>query len=59
MGGPKVEAACRFARIPGKRAVIGALGDIPEMVAGTGGTQIFTGARYRSISREEEEDEHA
>jgi carbamate kinase len=57
--GPKVEAACRFARIPGKRAVIGALGDIPEMVAGTGGTQIFTGARYRSISREEEEDEHA
>ncbi|KAF1075936.1 carbamate kinase [Methanogenium sp. MK-MG] len=59
--GPKVEAACRFARTPGKRAAIGALADIPAMVAGTGGTQVFTGAHYQTIGREEEEEgeEHA
>lgn len=46
--GPKVEAACRFARTPGKRAVIGALTDIPAMVDGNGGTQIYSGAIYRT-----------
>ncbi|WAI02355.1 carbamate kinase [Methanogenium organophilum] len=48
--GPKVEAACRFARTPGKRAVIGALTDISAMVAGRGGTQIYTGALYRTTA---------
>lgn len=48
--GPKVEAACRFARTSGRRAVIGALADIPAMVAGTGGTQVFTGAPFRTVT---------
>ncbi len=54
--GPKVEAACRFAQIPGKRAVIGALGDIPAMVEGTGGTQVFIGAPYRTAVGGQEEE---
>ena len=37
--GPKVEAACDFVRRTGQRAVIGALADLPEMVAGVAGTQ--------------------
>jgi carbamate kinase len=37
---PKVEAACDFARRTGHRAVIGALSDIEQMVAGTAGTSI-------------------
>ena len=37
--GPKVEAACDFVRRTGQRAVIGALADLPAMVAGTAGTQ--------------------
>jgi carbamate kinase len=41
--GPKVEAACEFARRTGHRAVIGALDDIERMVAGTAGTSIRTG----------------
>ncbi|MDP4014673.1 MAG: carbamate kinase [Candidatus Nanopelagicales bacterium] len=41
--GPKVEAASAFARnCPGKSAVIGALGDLPEIIAGTKGTRINT-----------------
>jgi carbamate kinase len=48
--GPKVEAARRFASIQGKRAVIGALTDIPALVAGTGGTQVFAEAPYRTIA---------
>ncbi|MDE4908289.1 carbamate kinase [Methanogenium marinum] len=48
--GPKVEAACRFANIPGKRAVIGALADIPTMVARTSGTQVFLGAQFQTTS---------
>ncbi|MCS5531475.1 MAG: carbamate kinase [Candidatus Poseidoniales archaeon] len=36
---PKVEAACDFVRRTGERAVIGALADLPAMVAGTAGTQ--------------------
>ena len=32
--GPKVEAACDFVRRTGQRAVIGALADLPAMVAG-------------------------
>ncbi len=38
--GPKVEAACAFVTRTGKRAVIGALEEIEEMVAGHAGTQI-------------------
>jgi carbamate kinase len=38
--GPKVDAACRFVRATGGRAVIGALGQIEALLAGTAGTQI-------------------
>jgi carbamate kinase len=37
---PKVEAACRFVNASGRRAAIGALGDIEALLAGTRGTQI-------------------
>jgi carbamate kinase len=40
--GPKVEAACEFARLTGKRAVIGALEDIEAIVEGKAGTIIST-----------------
>ena len=48
--GPKVQAACEFARATGKRAAIGSLGDIEKIVKGEGGTQVSTtyqGIRYR------------
>jgi carbamate kinase len=38
--GPKVEAACDFVRRTGKRAAIGSLDRVPEMVAGSAGTQV-------------------
>ena len=38
--GPKVDAACRFAETTGKTAAIGALADIPGIVAGEKGTLI-------------------
>lgn len=38
--GPKVEAACDFAQATGRRAAIGALDRLGELVAGTAGTQI-------------------
>jgi carbamate kinase len=38
--GPKVQAACDFARNTGNEAVIGALGDIAEIVHGTAGTRV-------------------
>lgn len=48
--GPKVEAACDFARTaPGKVAVIGALPDLPEILAGTAGTRITTTAEGLSF----------
>lgn len=37
---PKVEAACQFVRASGRRAAIGALGDIEALLAGDAGTQI-------------------
>ncbi|UGA39312.1 hypothetical protein JOS77_07080 [Chromobacterium haemolyticum] len=40
--GPKVEAACEFARLTGKKAVIGALEDIEKIVKGEAGTVIST-----------------
>jgi len=41
--GPKVEAACQFARTTGHAAAIGALADIPAIVRGEKGTIIKTG----------------
>jgi carbamate kinase len=38
--GPKVEAVCRFVEQTGKRAAIGQLEALPELLAGTAGTQI-------------------
>ncbi|UTH72313.1 carbamate kinase [Chromobacterium sp. IIBBL 290-4] len=40
--GPKVEAACEFARLTGKKAVIGALEDIERIVKGEAGTVVST-----------------
>jgi carbamate kinase len=40
--GPKVQAACEFARHTGKTAVIGSLSDIEAIVQGTAGTRIST-----------------
>jgi carbamate kinase len=48
--GPKVQAACEFARATGKRAAIGALADIEAIIKGEGGTQVSTavqGVEYR------------
>lgn len=42
--GPKVEAACAFARSTGKRAVIGALEEIEAIVRGDAGTVVSTDA---------------
>jgi carbamate kinase len=39
---PKVEAACDFAAGTGMPAVIGALADIEQLVAGGAGTRIST-----------------
>ena len=47
--GPKVQAACEFARNTGKVAVIGSLADIDAIVQGSAGTRISTatpGIRY-------------
>ena len=38
--GPKVDAAARFVEATGKRAAVGSLADIEQIVAGTAGTQI-------------------
>ena len=42
--GPKVEAAQDFARATGKRAIICALADVPQAVAGEKGTTISVSA---------------
>jgi len=41
--GPKVNAAIQFVENTGKRAAIGALEDIEQIVAGQAGTNIVTG----------------
>ncbi|RYF87965.1 MAG: hypothetical protein EOO00_11860 [Chitinophagaceae bacterium] len=38
--GPKVEAACQFARLAGNISVIGSLEQIVELVSGTAGTRV-------------------
>jgi carbamate kinase len=40
---PKVDAACAFVLATGKRAVIGSLEQIEDMLAGLAGTQIASG----------------
>lgn len=40
--GPKVEAACTFVERTGRRAAIGAVGDIEAIVEGRAGTQVRT-----------------
>ena len=40
--GPKVEAACRFAKATGKRAAVGALADLGRIIAGDAGTTVTT-----------------
>ena len=42
--GPKVDAACRFARATGKRAAIGALSQLGRILAGEAGTTIDAAA---------------
>jgi carbamate kinase len=39
--GPKVEAVCRFVERTGRRAVIGSLEDMLELLDGTAGTQVL------------------
>ena len=41
--GPKVEAACRFVEATGKRAAIGSLNQIQQIVSGEAGTQVVAG----------------
>ena len=42
--GPKVDAACQFAERTGRAAAIGALADLPAIVAGRAGTTVTGGA---------------
>ncbi len=42
--GPKVDAACQFAERTGKAAAIGALADLPAIIAGQAGTTISDAA---------------
>jgi len=51
--GPKVAAACRFATTTGKRAAIGALADLEQIVAGEAGTTVTTeetGIVYHAVA---------
>ena len=41
--GPKVDAACRFVERTGKRAAVGDLARISQIVAGSAGTQVVSG----------------
>jgi carbamate kinase len=42
--GPKVEAACRFAQHAGRRAYIGSLDHVSEILAGSAGTMVVRDA---------------
>jgi carbamate kinase len=46
--GPKVIAACWFAEVTGKRAAIGSLNDIEDIVMGDAGTQVSPSERQPS-----------
>jgi len=43
--GPKVDAACRFAEVTGKKAAIGALEDLSRIIAGEAGTTISAASK--------------
>ncbi len=43
--GPKVDAACRFVKATGRKSAIGALRDLPAIVAGTAGTTVSDDVR--------------
>lgn len=47
---PKVEAACRFAEATGRRAAIGSLRDLAQVVRGEAGTQVHSAAPEPAIS---------
>jgi len=40
--GPKVEAVCRFVEATGRRAAIGSLREVPQLLAGRAGTQVMS-----------------
>ena len=42
--GPKVEAACQFAEVTGKKAAIGALKDLKAILRGEAGTTVDAAA---------------
>jgi carbamate kinase len=50
--GPKAEAVGRFVERTGHRAAIGALSDLPAIVAGTEGTQVNPDVPVRGMTRE-------
>ena len=47
--GPKVDAACRFAKATGKTAAIGALADLSAILAGTAGTTVSNKVRKMEL----------
>jgi len=49
--GPKVAAACRFAKATGKTAAIGALGDLERIIAGEAGTTVSSAANGIVLAR--------
>ena len=49
--GPKVEAGCDFVSATGGRAAIGALEDLPGLIAGTAGTSVVPGAGRLQLRR--------
>lgn len=49
--GPKVAAACRFAKATGKTAAIGALGDLERVIAGEAGTTVSSAASGIVLAR--------
>jgi carbamate kinase len=49
--GPKVAAACRFAKATGKTAAIGALGDLERIIAGEAGTTVSSAASGIVLAR--------
>jgi carbamate kinase len=51
--GPKVAAACEFARATGNTAIIGSLTNIAQTLEGGGGTRVSTeyeGLTYAAVS---------
>jgi carbamate kinase len=58
--GPKVEAACRFVERAGRRAAIGSLLQIDELLSGRAGTQVLAdGPELRHVERKAQDDRAA